>query len=439
VVTLSLARTRHLVMLLRAREFRRLFAVRICSQFADGVFQASLAGAVLFNPERQAHASDIAAGFAVLLLPYSIIGPFAGVLLDRWWRQRVLTVACLLRSVLVLGIAAEIASGMHGEPFYASALVVLSVSRFFLACLSAALPHVIGAEELVTANAVTTTFGALATTAGGGAAIGARLLVGSGANASYAVMAAAALVPYLTAAYAAHGFPRTSLGPDDVERTNRETLTEISRGLIAGARHLRERRPALLALGAIGIQRLCYGLFAVCTLLLYRNYYDAVGPLRTGLAGLAQFVVAVAAGGALAALITPPISRRIGFDSWTAVLLAASGLLQLALVLPYRLALQVLAGFLLGCASQGIKICVDTTVQRTIDDEFRGRVFALYDVLFNLALVTAAVLTALVLPEDGRAPTSVVVIALVYLVTAVGYRRLARRPVRITAAAPTSA
>src|SRR6201999_1857898 len=82
-VTVSLGRAHHLVVLLRGPGFRRLLGVRLFAQFADGVFQASLAGAVLFNPERQAHASDIAAGFAVLLLPYSVIGPFAGVLLDR--------------------------------------------------------------------------------------------------------------------------------------------------------------------------------------------------------------------------------------------------------------------------------------------------------------------------------------------------------------------
>ncbi len=86
-------------------------AVRLAAQFGDGVFQASLAGAVLFNPQRQAHASDIAAGFAVLLMPYSIIGPFAGVFLDRWWRQRVLFTVNLVRALCVLVIAAEIATG----------------------------------------------------------------------------------------------------------------------------------------------------------------------------------------------------------------------------------------------------------------------------------------------------------------------------------------
>ncbi|MDQ3505736.1 MAG: MFS transporter, partial [Actinomycetota bacterium] len=72
--------------LLRRGDFRRLLGVRLSGQFSDGVFQASLAGAVLFNPERAASPADVAAGFAVLLLPYSLVGPFAGVLLDRWTR-----------------------------------------------------------------------------------------------------------------------------------------------------------------------------------------------------------------------------------------------------------------------------------------------------------------------------------------------------------------
>jgi hypothetical protein len=71
-VRLGLAR------LLRTRGFRRLLAVRFTTQWADGMFQAALGGAVLFNPERQADPLAVATGLAVLLLPYSLIGPFAG-------------------------------------------------------------------------------------------------------------------------------------------------------------------------------------------------------------------------------------------------------------------------------------------------------------------------------------------------------------------------
>jgi MFS family permease len=405
--------------------------VRLGAQFGDGVFQASLAGAVLFNPERQAHASDIAAGFAVLLLPYSLIGPFTGVLIDRWSRARTLVFANLVRAVAVVAVAGEIAGGLSGEPFYASALVVLSISRFLLSALSAALPHVVGSDELVTANAMTTTVGALATTAGGGAAVGVRALIGNSAH-DYAAIAVAATVGYLLSAAFAAGFDRDVLGPDDVERSQRETLAEVARGLVAGARHLASRRPALYALGAITAHRLCYGLWAVTSVLLYRNYFHADGPLRVGLSGLAQFVVAIAIGGGIAAVVTPPISRRIGFANWGVVLLSAAGVIELVFGLEFNLPAQLAGAALLGFTAQGFKVCVDTTVQQHVDDEYRGRVFTFYDTLFNLALVIAAAITAVAIPDSGRSSAAVIALGIGYLITAAAYRRLTRGALRAT-------
>jgi hypothetical protein len=82
MVGLQAVRDRHLTTALRSPGFRQLLAVRLTCQFGDGLFQASLAGAVLFDPERQARAADIAAGFTVLLLPYSLIGGSG-----RSWRR----------------------------------------------------------------------------------------------------------------------------------------------------------------------------------------------------------------------------------------------------------------------------------------------------------------------------------------------------------------
>src|SRR6476619_8434737 len=90
--------------LLGTRGFGRLLASRFAAQWGDGVFQAGLGGAVLFNPERQADPLAVAAGLAVLLLPYSLVGPFAGALLDRGDRRHVLVVANLVRAVLGLAV-----------------------------------------------------------------------------------------------------------------------------------------------------------------------------------------------------------------------------------------------------------------------------------------------------------------------------------------------
>ena len=66
---------RDLRIVLRGRGFRRLFATRLASQLGDGVFQVGLAGLVFFSPERAATAGAAAAGFAVALLPYTVVGP----------------------------------------------------------------------------------------------------------------------------------------------------------------------------------------------------------------------------------------------------------------------------------------------------------------------------------------------------------------------------
>ncbi len=402
---------------------RRLLSVRLAGQFGDGVFQASLAGAVLFDPEHQARPADIAAGFAVLLLPYSVIGPFAGVLLDRWWRQRVLNLANVVRAGAVLVVAAEIAAGVGGAVFYASALVVISLSRFVLSALSAALPRLVAPSELVTANAITATAGTLAASVGGGVAIGARWLLGD-TDLDYAVIATAAAALYLLAAGAASGFARTVLGPTADERRGRENVVQITRGLHAGLKHIGEVAPVRDGLAMIGLHRLGYGVTTVCTLLLFRNYFHgsaAGGALRSGLGGLGQVLAAVALGGAVAALTTPVAFRRFGAVRWPAALLLVAALVQVALVLPFALGTVLLAALLLGYIAQSIKISVDTLVQQLIADAFRGRTFALYDMLFNVALVIAAVLTASVLPASGHSPAAVLVISAGYALTAITY------------------
>lgn len=403
-----------------------MFAVRLASQFGDGIFQASLTGAVLFDPERQAHAADVAAGFTVLLLPYSLIGPFAGVLLDRWWRQRVLVSANAVRSFAVLAVAALISAGVTGVPFYMSALVIISISRFVLSALSASQPHVVADAELVTANALAATCGTIATATGGGVAIGMRAIIGT-TNHDYAVIAAVALVPFLTAAALARPFERHALGPSEAERATRETPAEVARGLVAGARHVRSIPPVANALGVVAVQRLCFGIWTVCTVLLYRNYFTGDGLLRAGLGGLGQVVAAAAIGGALAALVTPTAFRRFGYVHWPAAMLGTSAIIEFAFDLPYSLALWLVGALLLSFSSQAVKISVDTVIQHHIVDAFRGRVFALYDMLFNLALVAAAVLTAVALPEDGHSPTTVAALALAWALTAFGYFTRSRR------------
>src|SRR3954447_7306368 len=291
---------------LRRGDFRRLLATRLLSQFGDGVFQVALAGTVLFNPQRAADPVDIAAGFAVLLLPYSLVGPFAGVWLDRWSRRQVLLRANVVRAGLVAVVAALVLGGVGGMPFYAAGLAVFSVNRFVLAALSAGLPHTTDDASLVSANALSTTSGAVATVVGGGVATGLLQVTGS-SDGGYAALALAAALPYLAAATTAAGFGREQLGPDHVVRSAALSARAIGQGMVAGARHVWARPPAAAALLAISLHRLGYGVLTLMTLLLYRNTFEPDGPFPGGIVGLGEVVAAGAVGTLLAAALTPGV------------------------------------------------------------------------------------------------------------------------------------
>jgi MFS family permease len=143
--------------------------------------------------------------------------------------------------------------------------------------------------------------------------------------------------------------------------------------------------------------------------------------------GLAEVVAASAVGTLLAAWVTPAVVRRIGKPRWITTVLVGGGAAQLALGLPFLPPTVVAAGFVLGFVSQAVKICVDTTLQESVDDVFRGRVFSVYDTLFNVTFVVALLVGAFVLPPSGISYGMLVVVGVGYALTAVVYARITAR------------
>ena len=410
----------------RHRDFRRLFGTRLTSQAADGLFQVALASYVFFSPERQTTAADAAGAFATVLLPYTVVGPFAGVLLDRWRRRHVLVWANTARAGMVCLVAALAGSGVTGPALYVAALATLSVNRFLLAALSAALPHVVDDRELVMANSVSTTSGSIAAILGGGVGFGLHRLLGGGGDPAVMVVGAGV---YLAAAAVAARMDADLLGPDDdpTRPDAREAARHVARGLADGARHVWECTAARDALLAIGAQRFCYGISTIATLLLYRNYFNDPADTEAGLAGLGRVFGASGAGFLVAALVTPPVTARLGKPGWITACVGASAALGFGLAAPYDEPPLVAAAFLLGICAQGVKICVDTTVQESVSDAYRGRVFSFYDVLFNVSFVSAAAVAALTVPENGKSYPVLAAISLGYALTATLYLRASRR------------
>ncbi|WP_225824226.1 MFS transporter [Streptomyces naphthomycinicus] len=416
---------RDLRLLLRLRHFRHLLSVRLLSQGADGVYQVALAAYVVFSPEKQTSATAIASAMAVLLLPYSLVGPFAGVLLDRWRRRQVFVYGNLLRALLAAATAVLMLGHAPDWLFYVSALCVTAVNRFVLAGLSAALPRVVDAERLVLANSISPTAGTLAATAGGGLAFAVRIV----ASDSDAAVVTLGSFLYLCASLASLRLPPDLLGPDRHPARPRlsTALAETARELLAAIRHMAapRRREAAWALSAMTLMRFCYGALLVLLLMLCR--YALAGTPEEGLRLLGTALALSGAGFFVAAMVTPWAVGQLGPGRWIVVCSATAAVLEPALGLPFATGPLMAAAFVLGMITQGAKIATDTIVQACVEDGFRGRIFSVYDVLFNVAFVGAAGMAALMLPPDGRSTVLVVLVAVLYGVIATALARFERR------------
>ena len=258
-------------------DFRRLFSTRLISQTGDGLFTAGLGGYVFFNSTNFPNPASGAAAFAVLYLPYSLIGPFAGVFIDRWSRRQILVWSALLRSVFVALTAGLVASGQLGVPLYVAVLLVLGVNRSFLSALSAALPHVVHEDKLVMANSVSPTAGGIMAAVGGLAGSASHVAL-HGGRGEYAATLLAAGCCYIAAGTGQRDHAaRNLLGPVRLRasagRRASAMTSQWSRSAWSGARYIFSRRGPASALAATGGNRIFYGILFLMSILLWRNYF----------------------------------------------------------------------------------------------------------------------------------------------------------------------
>jgi len=404
-------------------DFWRLLQVRMASQFGDGLFQAGLAGALLFNPDRAADPMAIARAFTVLFLPYSLLGPFAGALMDRWDRRLVLVGANLGRLALIAGIGTILAVGAGDLPLLIGALLANGLSRFVASGLSAALPHVVPREQVVTMNSIATASGAVAAFLGANFMLLPRWLAGPGDRGASAIIFIVA-IPVSIALLLSLRFRPRVLGPDDTQRAiHGSAVYAVITGWLHGARTVLQLPTVAGTLSGLAAHRMVVGINSLLILLLVHHLKTpAVGGLGTALV----FFGASGSGSFLATVLTPPSVRRWGRYATANGALAASAVIQLAaagLVLP----IMVVCGFFLGVSGQMIKLCADSAMQIDVDDALRGHVFAVQDALFWVSFITSITVAAALIPDDGHAPAFVVFGSVLYLMGLLVHAVVARR------------
>jgi predicted MFS family arabinose efflux permease len=376
---------------LASPDFRKLFAIRLVSQSSDGLFQSALVASVVFSPEQQNTAVGLLKATLIVAVPYSILGPFTGVFIDRWRRRRILLLAPWAKAALVgLVLFDPIEQAI---PFFAGALLVLSVNRFFLATAAAVVPRLVPHEDLLVANSLATVGGTVALLTG--VFVGGRVV--DAVDSSVAVVVAAG-VGWIAASWVASLIasplkPHTR--PEDPELL-RHQLRRVMVEFADGARRLQRNPRAIGPITSITLDQIGQGIVLTLSLVVFRHAFGQ---------GVASFSNLIGAGGVgvlVGILTVGELEDRFSKPRIVAGAFVAGGIVLVAVSFFIRDWSVLLASFAVGLTFAWKKISVDTMVQEATPDGYRGRVFSVYDVVYNLARVIAAALAIWMIPELGR-------------------------------------
>ena len=133
------------------RNYRSLWTGQVVSEIGDHFNNIAVFSLVLATSRSGLMVSGVMLARAI---PAVLMGPVAGVALDRFDRRRVMIASDLVRAVLALGFIWAVHEPRPWLLYVLSALL-MSASPFFSAGRAAILPRIASADELHTANSLT--------------------------------------------------------------------------------------------------------------------------------------------------------------------------------------------------------------------------------------------------------------------------------------------
>ncbi|MBI4730490.1 MAG: MFS transporter [Acidobacteria bacterium] len=384
---------------LAGQGFRRFFAARSASQLGDGIFQLAAADILIFKEPGSNPALRLAAVTAITLIPFSAIGPFVGVFIDRWDRRRILTLTPALRALLAALLpAAASSTALLGLVV----LVVLSANRFFLATMGAALPQLVPEDDLLVANSVASAGGSVANVVGLAAGSALSKLVGGPRT---GLIAAAA---FLGSALLAR-LVRVHRGFEAEPGPLGEELREVLREMVDGIRQVRGSRRVVYALSSVATVQVLVGAMTGSVVFYF------VAQLGLSVDSAVALLGSLAVGIGVGVALVPFAARAAGEDRVIPLAFGIAGVAVAAAGAHLSRGTVAAGAFFVGVSYAFAKIPVDTIVQEEMPDAFRGRAFAVYDMLFNLARVGGVAVVAVALGRAPRAAPIVAGIAVAYL------------------------
>lgn len=366
-------------------KFRNLWSGQVVSELGNWFNFIAELGLV-----RALSGSAWAASFIVVahLLPFCVIGPYAGAIADRFSRRQMMIIADVARAVVALGFLFVTSADRLWLAFVCAA-VISSLTAVFDGAKNAAMPNLARGPELLPANALMHATRFLQMTIGA--------VLGGVASELFGYQTAFGLnaLSFLVSAYFIWRIPAAALGGADANADEPRTFSGLSRDLAEAFRFIRAT-PVVLGIVALNFG---WALGGGMNMVIADRYGGRIfaEPGTSGDWGVA--VLNAAAG--LGLMLGMVASRRVGmwagsrervgpFMGWAVL---ASGLVaSIAGLMPtiWLMALTFVVNRLILSAEYAVQ---ETVLMTSLPDRLRGKVFTI-DRSVELATMAVSALIA---------------------------------------------
>ena len=366
---------------LKNRNFFLLWIGQIISQLGDRLGQMALIAFVYLRAPGST--LQIAKILSFTIIPVFLIGPLAGVYVDRWDRRRTMYVCDFMRSMLMLAIPLFLFYSKNLAPIYLIIFIAFSIGRFFVPAKLSIIPDLVDHKSLLVANTLINTSGMIAAVLGFG--ISGVIVERLGAKSGFYLNA----VTFLISGTFIFFISRRFVAQMSLERVGKEIVEVIRKSVFAeikeGVLYFIRKKDIRFTAGLIFALWSALGSVYVVIIVFVQN------TLHSATKDLGLLVMFLGVGLFLGSIIYGKFGQRISHYKIIFVSLISSGIMLILFALgihyfPYFFLAAFLA-LCLGLIISPIMIASNTIIHNVSDNEMLGKIFSSLEIVMHLGFI----------------------------------------------------
>jgi len=400
----------------KSRDFFRFWFAQLISQFGDRVYQMALVG--LMTALHPGSVMEMSKLFSFAIVPAFIIGPIAGVYIDRWDRRTTLFICYFIQSVLILLAAFYLIHLPSIWPMYVAVFGIASLSRFYIPAKMSFIPEIVHEDDLHIANSLSTITAMIA--GGLGVLLGSWIVERTGFFAGFCwdtacYFLSAALVFSITAFH--YRFPNKKTiiaGTKEILQTQKSVWHEI----VDGIRYIRSQKEIRFIFWTMFILLAAVGSIYVVIIVFIQQAFHSVTK------DIGFLAVSLTLGLFLGSLGYGRWGKKIAVYKvifWSLILGGVMVVLFASIVqVTHDRLLALGLSFVLGIVVGPVMVAPNTVINKLCAMEMSGKVFAAMEFVVYLAFLLAMMLSSFLSEHIDRLWILIAVGVIFMLVGVVG-------------------